>query len=450
MDIKTIHLEDRALQARLRQERDMLTLALRAGKAGRAWGPCPLLALEIYDKCCRRIERHERYRVEDVQKIDGAIHIMVSCGEHIAAGMWLRIQDGELAVTVAPEEIYERKNEVYRLFTIDILPGLLRVKNGEILLPVGQGMLVRTGDKPEIQDRFLIYMEQERWELTPTLPVCGAADSAGGMGILAGKGACDAECRVATDGRGSGCVGFAVSLRRFWPDPVDLGHREYRFFPVAKGEDLAHALAKRLRRHALDDLGKKTLEERRHESPEIDYLLQAYTFKLFHGMEREGYLASAMYDKSPNSYHNYLTFAEAGKLLKRLRDAGVAKALTKSVGWNPRGHDGLYPTRFPINERAGGEAGFRQLIELGRSLGYQISVHDNFMMNLPHSPEWDPDCVTHDMHGQPLVHGWWAGGVEYATWGLALPEHRLHGHLRRMKALGIDCLLYTSPSPRDS
>ncbi|MCX7934283.1 MAG: hypothetical protein N3A66_03380, partial [Planctomycetota bacterium] len=34
------------------------------------------------------------------------------------------------------------------------------------------------------------------------------------------------------------------------------------------------------------------------------------------------------------------------------------------------------------------------------------------------------------------------GGVEYATWGLALPKHRLHGHLRRMKALGIEGIYY--------
>ncbi len=442
MPLKVFSFGDEELHAIMRQSRDQLTLALRPGNANRTWGPSPLLALDIHDKCCRRVERHERYHIAEVKKVGAGIHAMVACGDHITVGLWLRVQEGELVVTVVPEEIYERKPEIYRLFSIDILPGLLRVKNGILLLPLGQGMMVHTADKPEIQDRFLIYMEQERWELMPTLPICGAADSKGGMGILVSKGACDADCRVATDGCGSGQVGFAASLRRFWPDPVDLGHREYRFFPAPAGEALAPCAAKRLRRHTLADLGKKTLEERRRESPEVDYLLQAYTFKLFHGMEREGYLATSMRDEAATTYHDYLSFSEAAVLLKRLRSAGVSKALTQSVGWNPRGHDGLYPTRFPINERAGGEAGFRQLVEIGRELGYQINVHDNFMMNLPHSPDWDQDCVTHDVYGQPLVHGWWAGGVEYATWGLALPEHRLQGHLRRMKTLGIEGIYY--------
>ncbi|MDA1040810.1 MAG: DUF5696 domain-containing protein [Planctomycetota bacterium] len=82
-----------------------------------------------------------------------------------------------------------------------------------------------------------------------------------------------------------------------------------------------------------------------------------------------------------------MTFAEAGVALRKLKEAGIEKIHTMCVGWNARGHDGLYPTRFPIDARLGGETGFRELCKLGDELGYHINVHDNFMMNVPQAPD---------------------------------------------------------------
>jgi hypothetical protein len=113
------------------------------------------------------------------------------------------------------------------------------------------------------------------------------------------------------------------------------------------------------------------------------------------------------------------------------------------VAWNARGHDGLYPARFPIEERLGGEERFRELIRYGNEeLGYHMSVHDNFSMNIPHAPNFDSDVLIHDIYGEPLLSGWWGGGLEYQSWGLALPRERLEGHLEQMRGLGLQGMYY--------
>jgi hypothetical protein len=434
---------DDVISCTLQKLDDYLSLSIRDETGGRTW-ESPLLALEVHYKALRRTQRVERYRIDRVTDTGNGAHVTVGDGSRgVAVGFWLRVEDGELRVLLPPAEVYEHDDEMYRVFAVDILPSLLQVEGDEtLLLPVRTGARCHPGDKPAHRDRFLIYGEQPRWELAPTLPFCGAHTSSGGMVNLAVQGACDAQCRVSTDGRGAGNVGFAASLRRRWVDPVDIGHREFCFAPIPGDADPVVATAKRIRRHVMEDLGKPTLQERADESPEVEYLLNAYIMKLFHGVENVGAMMQGKDKSSPLSFVNCMTFAEAADNLRQLKDAGVPNVLTQSVGWNTRGHDGMYPTRFPVEERIGGEKGFRKLIATGNELGYQMNVHDNFTMNVPHSPDWDPDCVIQDIHGEPLVHGRWGGGLEYASWPLVFPHDRLGGHMERVQDLGIRGMYY--------
>jgi len=436
---------NQALQVSVVNHGDRLEGLVQDGRTGKVWGPAPLFALEVHDRRLRRTVRTTQYRVDAVARVGNGVRVTVGIeGMYLSVGLWLGVEAGELVIRLAPDEIYERRPEVYRLFAVEPLPGMFRVgPRGSLLLPINQGMLCSPADKPALRDRFLVYMEQDRWELTTMLPVFGVGEGRSGMIGLMTAGPGDADCRVETDGRGHGVANFAFSLRRQWPDPVDPEVRELRLMPLAPKQELVLAAAKRLRRHALEDLGKQPLARRREESPELDYVLQAMTMKLFYGIEDEGADREGKADRGGRiSYRDYMSFAEAAESLGKLKAAGIDKILTQSVGWNTRGHDGLYPTRFPVNERAGGEREFRRLIAAGQALGYHMNVHDNFMMNVMHSPDWDPECVTHDCYGQPLVHGWWAGGVEYASWPPALPPSRLAGHLARVKQLGIAGMFY--------
>lgn len=441
---------DSKLQFILTQENDQLWLELHDLTNGKQWGKAPLLIIDVHDKALRRNVTIRQFRIDRIEQLPDGVHVVVghrSTGVEI--GLWVRIILGELSIMLQPSEVYERHQELHRLFCIDILPGMLSVgPGGTLVLPVNTGMLCDPAKKSKCSDKFLIYGEQDRWELMPSMPVLAAYQNNAGITAIATRGACDTECRVNTDGCGNGSIGFAFSLRRFWPDPVDLDIREFRYTPIPQKVDYVQFAAKRLRRHVMDDLGKKTLRKRAQESESVAYLINAYTMKMFHGMENAGYIMADSCKSDPVSFLNLLTFPEALANLKKLHDAGVTKILTQSVGWNTRGHDGLYPTRFPIEERLGGEKKFMEMVASGNSLGFHMNVHDNMVMAAKASPDFNPDYVIHDIYGQPLVHGCWAAGIEYSHWVAALPPDRLGGHLQRMKALGLRGMYYMDYMPQ--
>lgn len=439
---------------RIRGERFELRLDVRERKpalaqvadlsTGRLWGPVPVVALEVHDKAVRREDRIcDPETVVADRSADMARLMFRDPYRGIVAAMWLRMTGTELSVLVSPAEIYESKPDRFRLFSIEPLPGLARVSGGNarLLLPVSGGTVCRPLGKPRTSDRFMLYLEQPRWELATIVPVAAAWDR-GGLLWLASKGAAETECRVATDGAGSGTIGMAFSWRRHWPDPVAFEERELRIASVPRGVDPIMHVAMRLRDHIRNDLGKPPISDRMAESREAAYVASALTVKLFHGMQREGACITDFSTLSPTEFINVMTFAEAEDCLRFLKRLGIERIYTQSVGWNSRGHDGLYPTRFPIERRLGGEEGFRRLIETAKRLGYMPSVHDNFQMNVPHAPDWSEECVIRDVYGEPLVRGWWAGGTEYGSWPSAFPHSRLRGHLERMKALGIEGMYY--------
>ena len=434
---------DDRLSMTLSERNDAIWIELHDLSAGNAWGPGPLMGLEVHDATVRRTERLDKYRVDAIDQEGDRIHVIAGdadCG--ILLGLWLWIENGELVVRLSMPEVYERKSKRKRLFAVDLVPGLMQAgPAGQLLLPLGCGTVCSPKDKPALEDRFLLYCEQPRWELAPLLPFCAASGPRGGLMALATKGEWDTQCRVATDGQGNGTTGFAFALRQLWPDPVECNVREIRYAPMTKDDEPVHFCAKRIRRWVVEELGAPTLREKAERSPEVAYAANALVTKMAFAQEAEG-LEMAKKRTGPVTYHRGMTFAQAQDGLKRLHDAGIDKLQTWMVGWNCRGHDGLYPTRFPIDERLGGESAFRELIRAGQDLGFVMNVHDNFQMNIPHAPDWDPECLTHDVYGEPLLHGWWSGGLEYQSWPSAFPRKRLQGHLERMRDLGIRGMYY--------
>ena len=430
---------DDKLQATLEHENDTLWLTLLDKTSGKKWGKSRLAVADAYSKMELRTDTLEKLQLLQTEPTDDGVH--VTLGDNfrgIAFALWLSIRDGELSIRVPMPEVYERKAVLYRLFAIDLLPGMMRVgSQGTMLLPLNTGISCSPAGKPKLSDAFLIYGEQHRWELLPMLPICAAHEPTGGMLALAVSGACDAQCRVNTDGQGSGDVGFAINLRQHWPDPVDPVTREFRYRPIAGNADPIHVSAKRLRKHVMEDLGKPTLKQRISETPALAYALSAFTMKLFYGIENQGIMMFGKEDGNPISFKRVMTFAQAGENLKRLHTAGVSRIYTQSVGWNPRGHDGLFPTRFPVEERLGGEAGFRSLIKLGQSLGFMMQVHDNQMMAVSASPDFKPDLLVHDIHGEPMITGCWGGGITYARSAAAHSDEEIERSNRQIQSLGI-------------
>lgn len=430
---------DNRLQVLLNKRDNAIFVTLKDLQCGKIWPRTPLLAIEVLDRMQTRIDRLTAYRIDAIDRISNGFHVTIGdTHRKIDVGLWLRIVDGELSVLLPPAELYDHNPLLYRMFCVDLLPGMLSCEaTGKMLLPINTGVLSSPANKPKLEDRFLIYGEQSRWELMPTLPLCAAQTPAGGMVAVAIQGAAETECRVATDGHGNGSVGFAFHIRGRDPDLVEPSNREIRFCPVAPGADLCVAAGKRLRRHVVGDLGKKTLTERAKESPEVAHLLGAYIMKLFFGVQKQGCMLHDAQRPDAPRFQTTMTFDEAGAGLQALHAAGVDRVYTQNVGWNYRGHDGAYPTRFPVEERLGGEGSFRRLIAMGHGLGYQMTVHDNYAEAYGISPDFDLETTAWDVYGQPQIRGFWAGGASYLQWPLAYSHEQLEGEMLRIRDLGI-------------
>ena len=430
---------------RLDRNREALTLAITDRHTGREWGPVPLLELEVYSKAEFRAETLRTYRIDQVEALPDGFHAIVGdAARGIRVGLWLRLRDDELAATLQLAEVYEEKQATYRLFSVLLLPGLLAVGGpaSRMLLPLNSGMLCFPENKPRLRDRFMIYGEQTRWELVPMLPVCGVQDRQGGLIALARRGAEETECHVATDGAGGGAAGFGFSLRQFWPDPVEKATREIRIRAIGPDDELVTAAAKRVRRHVIEDHGKPLLSQRIAESQELAALTSAYTMKLFYAVEHRGIMLAGREPESPVSFRQVMTFAEAADGLDRLKAAGIDRIHTQSVGFNPSGHDGMWPSRFPIDERLGGESGFRALIAHGNSLGYTMNVHDNQMAAYRRSHDFREAEVVVDQWGEPMALGEWGGGPTYVINPFARPAGQIEHEMRALKGLGLTGCAY--------
>src|SRR5262249_46583148 len=160
-------------------------------RSGKNWPRVQVLILEIYDRAQMRVDRIDQIEIDEIQPVEGGMHLIVRDRMRgIEVGIWLRIINGEFSAFFPPSEVYEFKPALYRLFAVDLLPGLMLADaKSELLLPINTGVLCRPGDKPAREDRFLIYGEQSRWELLPTLPVCAVQTPAGGLTAIAVAGA---------------------------------------------------------------------------------------------------------------------------------------------------------------------------------------------------------------------------------------------------------------------
>ncbi|MCC6578901.1 MAG: hypothetical protein IT440_00535 [Phycisphaeraceae bacterium] len=318
----------------------------------------------------------------------------------IAFRLELSLEDEEFTATIPWSSIEENRPH-FRLMGIRPLPGLLRTSpRGSLLAPIQSGVLIHPGHHRAMQDAFLIYGQQHRWEDMPMLPVCAMLEPDAGLAILAERGDCDTQCEVRIGEDHAGIVGFSCRYRYLWPDPVDPIDRVLRYVLLDESNATYSGVGRRVNRFLRETHGMKTLAEKCEQSPALRYAARAMTMKTFHGMK------DLNQDDGFGTYHLHQTFAETRQQLHKLKQAEVEQVYVQLVGWNMDGHDGRWPTRFPIDPRPGGEAGFRELIRAGQQLGYQMQVHNNYA----DSTNWQLDAVVQTIWGHPLPRSFWGGG----------------------------------------
>ena len=178
----------------------------------------------------------------------------------------------------------------------------------------------------------------------------------------------------------------------------------YHFLP---GHTSYVTMAKIYRGYLIKEKNVIPLKARIINNPVLDYAVNAMRVKIF----MAGKTPFVSDGSSPCKV--YTTTKQAIQIIDAMKNAGIDRAVITLVGWNSGGHDGNYPTRFPVEPAIGGEAGLKELIAYAINHGYQIVPHDNVTDGYRNSPDFDYEFVARQNNGEPLAAGIWGGGQSY-------------------------------------
>ncbi|MBU0714348.1 MAG: hypothetical protein KJ964_03195 [Verrucomicrobia bacterium] len=352
-----------------------------------------------------------------------------------------------LKVSIPYDDVVESKKQSFALMSVELMPCGFAARTGEegyLLLPNFSGLVSRFKRREPQQYRSLLYVPQPQWEDVTVLPVFGAVHGKAAYAVIIESGDFDAGIVASFnwDERQSNAIHPEFHYRHHHTDMVDPVDRviSYHFL---SGSDAGYVgMAKRYREYLIKTKGVLPLRDKAAVSRKAAYMCEAYGFlKIFCACKEK------LSDGSVQ-YRAYTTFAEALQILKRLKQEGLEKIRCILVGWNWDGHDGRYPTRFPVDQRLGGEAGLKQLITAASAMDYQVTFHDNYSDAYRISPDWDESIMIRDQQGHLHPGGVWAGGQSYFPCPQLAAKRFMHRDFPRIKAMGVNGWYYLDGTPR--
>ena len=175
----------------------------------------------------------------------------------------------------------------------------------------------------------------------------------------------------------------------FYPLPADAGYSDmakvYRDYQLGRGE-------------------VKRLSERVKGNPALAYSADSIYVRIKHARKKAQRGVPSHHKQTVGNEPEleiFFTFDDMADIMKRMKAAGIDKAEVCSVGWNIAGHDGRFPTYFPVEPAIGGEKKFRETIRLGKDLGYHINCHINQVSVFEISDRWKDNGIALRPDGKP-------------------------------------------------
>jgi len=352
-----------------------------------------------------------------------------------------------LRISIPYGEMAENRKQSFVLMSVELISCGFAARTGEegyLLLPNYSGLASRFKRRAPQQYRSLLYVSQPQWEDITVLPVFGAVHGKTAFAAIVESGDFDAGVVASFNWgeRQANAIHPEFHYRHHHSDEIDPVDRVVSYHFLSGSEAGYVGMAKRYREYLVKTKGVLPLRDKAAMSSEADYMCEAYGFlKIFCA-------AKAQMPDGSFQYRVYTTFAEALQILKRLKQEGLEKIRCILVGWNWDGHDGRYPTRFPVDQRLGGEAGLKELITAAKEMDYQVTFHDNYSDAYRISPDWDESIMIPDRQGHLVPGGVWAGGQSYFPCPRLAAQRFMRRDLPRIKELGINGWYYLDGTPR--
>ncbi len=253
-------------------------------------------------------------------------------------------------------------------------------------------------------------------------------------------------------------VGIVKGLKYEFKTVVDVTHGVYTIFPrflikdmvLSPYEDLVvdfclldgadanySGMARAYRAYQLGRGEVRPLRERVKGNPQLAYTADTMFVRVPHGSKSNKAKIENQTPTNEPPVNVSHTFDDLIRIMKGLKALGVEKVEMCSVGWNVRGHDGRYPTLFPVEPAFGGEAKLREAIDCAHGLGYQIVCHCNNTDFYTISDRYNEGDVAKRPDGTVLKGGLWAGGRAHSSCFQRVNDAYVDEDYKRLSELGF-------------
>lgn len=342
------------------------------------------------------------------------------------------------SVHIVDEDIEENHPRLYRILSIEVLPEFGAARSGEagyLTLPNWSGCQTFFDKTYPREVRQTIYSSNDQWEHVCCMPVFGITRSQGTLCGLIAKGDYDASLisRVHWEQAQSNSSHPELVYRWEQEDERIAGPREVRYSFASPDDPCGEGYAfcgityrKFLRR----ERGLKTWEEKAVQRPVVLSYRDRFFLKIF-----MAYKEPQADGKGP--YHITCSFAEVREILEDCLKRGINRLTVILVGWGQDGHDGMPPTRFPVDERLGGEADLRQLATWCQEKDILLGVHDSYGGYYTCSPEFNTDDLIRHRSGEYWETVIWSGGQCHNACPAVYVDKHVKRDVPQVKALGL-------------
>ena len=341
-------------------------------------------------------------------------------------------------VVIDQHDIGENHSMLYRILSIEILPQFNYANTGEdgyLVLPNWSGTRMFFNKKVSRELRQSVYSSNDQWEFCCNMPVFGMHRTNGTMAVLLTSGEEDANlvCRQHYQEEMVNSTHPEMIYRWYQEDEMIAGSREVRYSFAAADSHQGEAyvyIAKKYRDWLYEEKGLLTWEQKAKSRPEAIGYRDRFMLKFFMGYK----------DPHPDGtgeYHATATFAEVKSILKDLMAHGVTRICAILVGWNIDGHDGMPPTRMPVDERLGGETAMRELIKWCEEQDIMLGVHDSYGAAYTCSPEFNIDELIRHRTGEYWESIIWSGGQAHKVCPAVYIEKYVPRDIADIAALGV-------------
>ena len=110
-------------------------------------------------------------------------------------------------------------------------------------------------------------------------------------------------------------------------------------------------------------------------------------------------------------------FENIASNLTTLHDYGLDNCIAIIHDWQRSGYDNALPAHVPANANLGGESGMKNLVKVGRQLGYDIALHENYVDYYPNYEGFHESDVALDSKGN-RVKAWFNPGTKIGSFAV--------------------------------